>query len=266
MLDHQVRLLHVLRARAGDRDGDVGHLPERAARPDQDDRAHADALRRTHGMDDVGRVPARADADQQIFGLAEGLDLAGEDAVVAAIVGISGQERRIGGQGEGGQAGAHEIDCQAARQLRRHVLAIRGAAAVPAQQRLTARAEHLGQRIRRRQNSVAAGIDELARHPRALRDMRPHPLARPITLKRHLPLPPSALRVLSCVRHLGMCHPWWGAAPPMSSDTTPAAATVVRGEAAPSRDGTPRPGPRCARPVRLEPVQRPVLGTCDAPS
>ena len=70
--------------------------PELAAvAPGQRDGLAARLIRVLHGAQHVRRIAGTADAHEQVAGLGEVLELLGEDAVVAHVVGISGQRGQL---------------------------------------------------------------------------------------------------------------------------------------------------------------------------
>ena len=58
------------------------------------------------GVEDVGRVAGGGDAEEEVAGLAEGFDLAGEDLVEAEVVGAGCEDGGVGGEGDGAEGGA----------------------------------------------------------------------------------------------------------------------------------------------------------------
>jgi len=80
-------------------------LPPPAPVSARDDE-HALLARGRGGEDDVLGIAAGRERQQHAARLAMGLDLAGEDGVVAVIVAPGGEHRRIGGQRHGAQGAA----------------------------------------------------------------------------------------------------------------------------------------------------------------
>src|SRR5262245_21131021 len=75
----------------------------------------AAAARRSHAVDDVGRVPGTADCDQEVAGTGVEFDLLGEDILVAEIVAEAGQGGGVA-ECEGSQpAVLREVDSEVAR-------------------------------------------------------------------------------------------------------------------------------------------------------
>lgn len=66
-----------------------------AALAGQADRGHAHLARHMQSRDDVLRVAARRDADEDAALAAMRLDLAGEDGLIVVIVGPGGQHRGV---------------------------------------------------------------------------------------------------------------------------------------------------------------------------
>ena len=100
----------------------------------------AAGTRRLQGLEDVRRIAGGGQSDQHVAGAAEGLDLAGEDAEEPEIIGGGGQRRGVGGQRDRRQSAA--VALEADGELRRDVLAVGGAAAIAAEEKLAPGAEH----------------------------------------------------------------------------------------------------------------------------
>ena len=81
MFDGEMRFLYVLGVWARDRYGRVGHIRQRAAFARDGDGAHRDCPRGKEGLNHVGGIAAGANADQEIAGISNRLDLAFEDDV-----------------------------------------------------------------------------------------------------------------------------------------------------------------------------------------
>ena len=56
--------------------------------------------------EDVGGITARREDDEQILGAGEAGDLAREGVLVAVVVDDAGEERAVGGEGDGGERAA----------------------------------------------------------------------------------------------------------------------------------------------------------------
>ncbi len=57
------------------------------------------------GFEDVGGVAGGGDGEEDVAGLAEGFDLALEDAVEAVVVAGGGEDGGVGGEGDGSEGG-----------------------------------------------------------------------------------------------------------------------------------------------------------------
>ena len=104
---------------------------------------------------DVGARPRGRQPDGHVTGPAQRLELAGEDVVERAVVGDRGEQRAVGGQGEGGEAGP--VDQVAADELGGEVLALGRAAAVAEPEHRAAGAQGLRSSGPRRAPSRARG-------------------------------------------------------------------------------------------------------------
>ena len=80
------------------------------------------------GVEDVGGVARGGDADEDVAGLAEGFDLAGEDLVEAEVVGAGGEDGGVGGEGDCAEGGA--VFGEADYELGYEVLGVGGGASV----------------------------------------------------------------------------------------------------------------------------------------
>ena len=96
MLNSQMRLLNMLGIVARNRDRDVRHPCEASAVACQGNDAHIGCSRRFYSADDIWRVAAGADANQDIARPSEGLNLSREYAFETAVIGKGCQEGRIG--------------------------------------------------------------------------------------------------------------------------------------------------------------------------
>jgi hypothetical protein len=103
-----------------------------------------------HGRQDVRRVPAGADCDQDVTRNGKGMDLTGKNLFVTVVVAQRSQSGRIGRESNGRPASTLALIL--AHQLSRNVLRIRRASAVSAQQDLLAVPE-------RATNEVGALLD-----------------------------------------------------------------------------------------------------------
>ena len=94
------------------------------------------------GVDDVGGVAGGGDAKEDVAGLAEGFDLAGEDLVEAEVVASGGEDGGVGGEGDGAEGGA--IDGESDDELCDEVLGVCGGATVARDEELVAGCHGLG--------------------------------------------------------------------------------------------------------------------------
>ncbi len=81
------------------------------------------------GAEAVGGVAGGGDGEQDVAGLAEGFDLAGEDVVEAVVVADGGEDGAVGGEGDGAEGGA--VDGEADDELGDDVLGVRGEPPLP---------------------------------------------------------------------------------------------------------------------------------------
>src|SRR5687767_10356218 len=136
--DEVVRLLYALRVFALDDEGEVAQTPHAApVAAEQADDRHAALARRGRRRLDVGRVARGRDGQQHVAARAERLDLPGEDALEARVVGDAGQHAAVGRQRERGQ-GAPALQEELVHELARDVLSVGRGAAVAAHQELAA--------------------------------------------------------------------------------------------------------------------------------
>ena len=107
-----------------------------AAFAGQRDDAHVGFVGGLDRLDDVGGVAGGRDGEQDIAGMAEAADLLGENLVERVVVADGGQDRAVGGQGDGGQFLA--LGLEAADQFGGEVLRVAGRSAVAAGENLAA--------------------------------------------------------------------------------------------------------------------------------
>jgi GDP-L-fucose synthase len=148
VFDRQVHLLDYLRVSRGNPDGHVRRLSERPVFAQQRDDRKAFSPGGVYRCQDVSRGATGADRDQHITGGAERVDLPREHPVEPEVVRIARQVRRVGRQRDRGQSGAVDVLCQPADELGGEMLAVRGAAAVAAQQQLAAGTKPRGDQFR----------------------------------------------------------------------------------------------------------------------
>lgn len=87
---------------AGDMDFDVGGaFGESAAFSEENDASHADSLRFFNGGEDIARLAARGEPDEDVPRFAESADLTGEDVLEGIVVADGGEESSIGAKGDG---------------------------------------------------------------------------------------------------------------------------------------------------------------------
>lgn len=114
---------------AGDMDFDVGGaFGETSAFSEKNDAPHTYTLRFFNGGEDIARLAARGESNEDIPCFAEGADLAGEDVLEGVVVADGCEEPAVGAKGDGGIRAA--IALEAAGELGGDVAAIGCAAAV----------------------------------------------------------------------------------------------------------------------------------------
>ena len=114
------------------------------------------------GQEDVSTVSRSRDGYDNIALACERLDLTLKDMLVAVVVACGGQDGRVGGESNRGDAGA--IKAKTNYQLAVQMLRIRGAAAVAAPQYLAAHADgedHLGCDLIENMLLVSQGFNDL---------------------------------------------------------------------------------------------------------
>src|SRR5580658_7930104 len=105
-----------------------------AAAAEEGEAVEAELFRRSERGEDVGGVSARGEGDQKIARLGERGNLARKNIVIAEIVGDAGEQRAVGGEGDGGKRAAGLG--VAADELGGEVLRLGRAAAVAADEKL----------------------------------------------------------------------------------------------------------------------------------
>ena len=129
VLERQVRLLNVLGDVRGDDDRVVAEgTHETAVVADEADGGDARHLGLVKGFDDVLRVTGGGDGEEDVAGLADGFDLAGEEMVEAVVVAGGGEDGGVGGEGDGAEGGA--VNGEADDELGDKVLGVSGRAAI----------------------------------------------------------------------------------------------------------------------------------------
>src|SRR5208282_6261270 len=102
-----VGFLDALGVLRGNVDEQVGAFAERAAEfAGEGGDPGATGASGLGGEQDVGAGAAGGERDEDVAGAGEGFHLAGEDLLVAVIVGGGGEHRSVDGEGEGGHGGA----------------------------------------------------------------------------------------------------------------------------------------------------------------
>ena len=107
-------------------------------------------FRFVQGGEDVGRMTARGEHDEQIFRAREAGDLTREGVFVAVVVDDAGEERAVGGEGDSGQSAA--IFGVTADEFGREMGGLSGATAIAADEQFSATAE-------RREDHLAGAVD-----------------------------------------------------------------------------------------------------------
>jgi hypothetical protein len=92
------------------------------------DGGDADDLGLGDGSDEVFGVAGGGDGEEDVAGLAEGFELTGEEVVEAVVVAGGGEDRCVGGEGDGAEGGA--VDGEADDELGDKVLCVGGGATV----------------------------------------------------------------------------------------------------------------------------------------
>jgi hypothetical protein len=101
MSDEDMSLLNARRAGGGDDKGNICHLCKRTSIVSGEGHCfHPHLFGYLKGFEDIGRVSTGADADGDISFLAEGPELFGEDFIKGKVVGDTGENRSICGEGK----------------------------------------------------------------------------------------------------------------------------------------------------------------------
>jgi len=135
MADENVGLLDAGRAGGRNDEGEISHLSDGTSIiSGEGDRFHPHLFSHFESLDDVGRVPGRGDADGNISFLPEGPDLFCKDFAESKVIGNTGENGSICGQGNRRQGRAvHDISID---KLRGHVLGVSGASAISEEKKL----------------------------------------------------------------------------------------------------------------------------------
>lgn len=107
-------------------------------------------FRFVQGGEDVGRMTAGGEHDEEIFRAREAGDLTREGVFVAVVVDDAGEERAVGGESDSGQGAA--VFGVTADEFGREMGGLRGAAAIAADEQFSATAE-------RREDHLAGAVD-----------------------------------------------------------------------------------------------------------
>lgn len=110
-----------------------------AGEGDGDEAATARGL---DGGDHVGAVAGGRDANEDIPGVSESLDLSGKDRLIAVVVRDSGEDGRVRGEGKGGEGEA--LGAKAADEFGIEMLRIGGTAAIAAPEDFLSGAQSAG--------------------------------------------------------------------------------------------------------------------------
>jgi hypothetical protein len=143
VFEGEVRLLDVHGNGGGDDDVVVtegAHLAAIVTREADGGDVHFFGL--VEGLENVGRVARGGDAEEDVAGLAEGFELAGEEVVEAEVVAGSGEDGGVGGEGDGAECRA--IDGEADNELGDEVLGVGSGATVTGDEELVAGVDSVG--------------------------------------------------------------------------------------------------------------------------
>jgi hypothetical protein len=138
VLQGEVGLLDVHGDGGGDDDVVICEIARFAAAvAGEGDGSYAGLFSLLESLEDVGRVAGSGDAEEDVAGLAEGFELAGEDLVEAEVVAAGGEDGGVGGEGNGakGGAGVGEADDE----LGYEMLGVGGGASVAGDEEFVAR-------------------------------------------------------------------------------------------------------------------------------
>ena len=137
VLEGEVALLDVHGGGGGDDDvvvAEVAHLAAAAAAEADGDDVHLAGL--IEGAEDVGGVAGGGDAKEDVAGLAERFDLAGEDLIEAEVVAAGGEDGGVGGESDGTEGWA--VVGEADDEFGDEVLGVGGGASVTGDEELAA--------------------------------------------------------------------------------------------------------------------------------
>jgi len=143
VFEGEVRLLDVHGDGRGDDDVVVAEGAHVAAVvAGEGDGGDADDLGLSNGSDEIFGVAGGRDGEEDVAGLAEGFELTGEEVVEAVVVACGGEDRRVGGEGDGAEGRA--VDGEADDELGDEVLRVGGGATVAGDEELVAGFHGLG--------------------------------------------------------------------------------------------------------------------------
>jgi hypothetical protein len=146
VFEGEVGLLDVHGDAGGDDDvvvAEGAHLA--AAVPGEADGGDADEPGLSEGSEDVFGVAGGGDAEEDVAGLAEGLELAGEELIEAVVVAGGGEDGAVGGEGDGAEGGA--VDGEANDELGDEVLRVGCGASVAGNDELVAGLQRFGGKL-----------------------------------------------------------------------------------------------------------------------
>ncbi len=137
VLEGEVGLLDVHGDIGGDDDAVVAERAHfAAARTGETDGGDADDFGLGEGFEDVFGVARGGDAEEDIAGLAEGFELAGEEVVEAVVVAGGGEDGGVGGEGDGAEGRA--VDGEADDELGDEMLRVGCGATVACDEKFVA--------------------------------------------------------------------------------------------------------------------------------
>ena len=135
VLEGEVALLDVHGGGGGDDDvvvAEVAHFAAAVAGEADGGDALSGGL--MEGLEDVGGVAGGGDAEEDVAGLAERFDLAGEDLIEAEVVAAGGEDGGVGGESDGAEGGA--VVGEADDEFGDEVLGVGGGASVAGDEEL----------------------------------------------------------------------------------------------------------------------------------
>ena len=106
--------------------------------------------------------------DRDVSGSSEGFDLAAENALEIAVIRDAGQDRGVGGEGDGGKRRA--VGAKAIHELGREMLGVRGASPVSENEDLPSGRKGGNEHLARLEHGVRLRVEELPLETRAFFD------------------------------------------------------------------------------------------------